>query len=408
MNESLLQKLKMVKLRDVGHVFLFLLALLPAFFYRLHRPHLWLVCESADEARDNGYWFFKYLRKQRPDVDAVYAVNPAAPEAARVRALGPTVPFGGFRHWVYYLAAEVNISSQKYGKPNAAVCYVLEVVLGILKNRRVFLQHGVILHDLPFLHRNKARYALFCCGAEPEYRFVREHFGYEPSAVCYTGLCRFDGLHGGETERDLLLILPTWRMALQRLHGETGQKAFLQSDYYRRWSELLQSPGLQELLERYDKRAVFVAHRNMQAYEACFTSAGDRVRVLPWAEADVASLIRRAGAVLTDYSSVQMDFGYQFKSVLCYQFDEEQFHREHLQRGYFDSLRNGFGPVCATQDELLGALEEQLRADFVMPPLYADRVRAFYPLNDDANSERTYLAIRRLLDESAPGREEKL
>ena len=43
-----------------------------------------------------------------------------------------------------------------------------------------------------------------------------------------------------------------------------------------------------------------------------------------------------------------------------------------------------------------------------MPPLYADRVRAFYPLNDDANSERTYLAIRRLLDESVPGREEKL
>ena len=64
MNESLLAKLKNVRLHDIGHIFLFLLALLPAAVLRRRRPHLWLVAETATEARDNGYWFFRYLRRE--------------------------------------------------------------------------------------------------------------------------------------------------------------------------------------------------------------------------------------------------------------------------------------------------------------------------------------------------------
>lgn len=37
------------------------------------------------------------------------------------------------------------------GKPNAAICYVLEVY-GILRNKRAFLQHGIITADLSFLY----------------------------------------------------------------------------------------------------------------------------------------------------------------------------------------------------------------------------------------------------------------
>lgn len=40
-----------------------------------------------------------------------------------------------------YLTAKVNISSQKGGKPNYAVCYLLEVY-GILRNSRVFYNMG--------------------------------------------------------------------------------------------------------------------------------------------------------------------------------------------------------------------------------------------------------------------------
>ena len=403
MNESLLQKLKKVKAGDLGHLFLFLLALLPAALYRRLHPHLWLVCEGGSEARDNGYWFFRYLRESQPQVDARYAIRTDAPEYARVAPLGKTVPFGSFRHWIWYLAAEANISSQKYGKPNAAVCYLLEVVLGWLKNTRIFLQHGVIKDDLPFLHCDKAKVAMFSCAALPEYEFVRDTFGYPPGVVRYVGLCRFDALYGAEPDRDLLLIVPTWRMYLERSVGEAGRKAFLESDYYRCWSALLRDGRLDALLAKYGKHAVFCTHRNMEAFEDCFSSDSERIRVLRWQDADVSALIRQAGALITDFSSIYMDFAYQKKPVLYYQFDTEQFRQGHLPKGYFDYERDGFGPVCPDEDSLLQAAEACFRDGCRMAPRYEDRVDRFYTIHDDKNCERTYRAVLDVLDREGRG-----
>ena len=398
MDEGLLRKLKMVRLRDLGHVFLFLCALLPAAFLRRKRPHLWLVCEGEREAQDNGYWFFRYLRREQPQVDAVYAVADDAPARERVAELGETVDYGSFRHWILYLAAEVNISSQKSGKPNAAVCYLLEVVLGWLKNRRVFLQHGVTQADLPFLYEKKARLSLFCCAARPEYDFIRSRFGYPEEAVKLLGFCRFDSLHGLEAEKELVLIVPTWRM---ELHRGRDKNAFLNSEYYRRFQSLLNSRELDELLGRFGKRAVFVAHRNMEQFEDAFTSEGRNIRVLRWRDADISGLIRRAGTLITDYSSVFMDFAYMKKPLLYYQFDTERYHRTHLAAGYFDYGRDGFGPVCASEEALLRELETLFEADCTMAPAYAGRVDAFFTLNDTKNSERTYHAICDMIREKA-------
>lgn len=399
MNESVFEKLKHVRLADVGHIFLFLFALLPALFYRRKRPHLWLVAETETEARDNGYWFFRYLRNEQRQVDAVYAIRPDAAEYPTVAALGPTVNFGSFRHWVYYLAAEVNISSQKYGKPNAAVCYLLEVVLGVLKNRRVFLQHGVIKDDLPFLHWDKSRFWMFCCAAKPEYEFVRNTFGYPPGVVRHVGLCRFDGLYDTNADASLVLIVPTWRMWLERNRGADARQAFLNSKYYREWNGLLHSEAFMALLERYDKRVVFCLHRNMQAYETLFTSGCNRIQAVRWQDADIGTLLKQAGTLITDYSSVYMDFAYMKKPLVYFQFDDEDFRKGHLPAGYFQYAEDGFGPVCREVGSLIGALDAIFGDGCRMADAYRARVDRFYPLHDDKNSERTYRTIVQMLNE---------
>ena len=138
---------KFVKPRDIAAIFTFLLALPVSWIYKRKRKNMWLVCERAAEARDNGYWFYKYMREQHPEQDCVYAIKRQSPDYEKVAAIGgEIIEFGSFKHWVYYLVAELNISSQKEGKPNAAVCYLLEVY-GIRKNKRVFLQHGIIKDD---------------------------------------------------------------------------------------------------------------------------------------------------------------------------------------------------------------------------------------------------------------------
>ena len=39
--------------------------------------HLWLVMERGFDARDNAYWFFRYLRQRQPQINACYEIAPA-------------------------------------------------------------------------------------------------------------------------------------------------------------------------------------------------------------------------------------------------------------------------------------------------------------------------------------------
>ena len=151
MEQTFWEKIKRVKIKDIFHIFKFLAAWVISRFLKGRHKDLWLFCDTENEARDNAYWLYKYVRENHPGQEAVYAINYNSPDFQRVSGLGQTVPYGSFQHWLYYLMASKNISSQKMGKPNAAICYLLEVY-GILKNTRVFLQHGIITANLTFLY----------------------------------------------------------------------------------------------------------------------------------------------------------------------------------------------------------------------------------------------------------------
>lgn len=395
MNESFIAKLKKVHLVDLLHLIICFLAIFPALLYRLKRRHLWLVCEWALEAQDNGYAFYKYLRTEQPQTDVVYAISSKSASYAKVARLGEVVEYGSMKHWIYYLAAEVNISSQKGGKPNTPVCYLLEVVFPILKNKRVFLQHGVTKDDVPFLHRDRANFWMFCCAAKPEYEFVKAQFGYLPDTIKHLGFCRFDSFYERvAVDKHLLLIFPTWRMWLERIDDV---KAFRESYYYKNWQKLLNSQAFDALLQKNDMRAVFCVHRNMMKYEHLFTTASSHIEIKAWNEADIAGLIKNACLMITDYSSTAMDFAYMEKPVIYYQFDKEEFRKRHLPSGYFEYERDGFGPVCRNNEEVIDDFRNIATIDFQMADVYKQRTKQFFTIRDNKNCERTYLAIREML-----------
>ena len=220
MNQSFFQKLQRVRLSDALSVVQFLLAAPIALVVRLFLKDLWVVCDDREQACDNGYFFFRYVRQQQPQQRILFAVRKSSPDYDRVRRLGAVVPYGSLRHWIAYLAASVNISSQKDGKPNAVLCYVLEVS-GLLRNRRAFLQHGIINNNLPYLYYKKTKMAFFTVSVKREYEYVKQVFGYPEGAVCQVGLCRYDTLVN-EADGETILLMPTWRQWIA--HETSGSK----------------------------------------------------------------------------------------------------------------------------------------------------------------------------------------
>ncbi len=391
-----LKKLGQINIRDIGHLFLFFLAILPAKRLRKKRPHLWLVCEYGQEARDNGYWFYRYVRLKHKEQDIVYAIEKNALDENKVVNLGETIPYGSFTHWVYYLAAEANISSHKGGKPNAAVCYLLEVY-GILKNKRVFLQHGITkdLAELFFYPNTKMR--LFICGAKPEYDYVCAKFGYPKGYVRYTGFARFDHLLKPHNIKKQVLLAPTWRRWLYRTssnpYENTGNN-FYDSDYVKTYREFLTDSKLERILEENDFELVFFPHRNMTSLFEEGIETGKHIHLMNWRMIDLQKLLMESACMITDYSSTAMDFAYMKKPLVYYQFDEERFRKEHFEEGYFHYERDGFGPVVKTKEDLLRYLEQMIQHPQSIAELYQERTAAFFPLRDRRNCERIYYAVK--------------
>ena len=83
---------------------------------------------------------------------------------------------------------------------------------GIIKGKKIFLQHGIIKDNLTYLYNNNVNLDLFVCSAKPEYEYVKNLYGYKDSVVQMLGLCRYDALYKNEQ--------PTKKFCLCRL-GDT-------------------------------------------------------------------------------------------------------------------------------------------------------------------------------------------
>ena len=65
--------------KDIFGIFKFLLILIPALLYKVYliltKKELWLICEMSEMARDNGYAFYKYMKKNHPEIYTYYAID---------------------------------------------------------------------------------------------------------------------------------------------------------------------------------------------------------------------------------------------------------------------------------------------------------------------------------------------
>lgn len=395
--ENLKEKFERVKIKDVLSIFVFIVAIPYAIYLKKKRPDMWLICEEYNEARDNGYWLYKYVREVHPEQDCVYAINKKSVDYSRIKNLGEVIQYGGYKHWAYYLAASRNISSQKGGKPNAALCYVLEVY-GILKNVRIFLQHGITINDVPWLHYKNTRMSLFVCGAKKEYECIKHTFGYPSNNVQYLGFARFDGLHDYQINKQQILVMPSWREWIATPTSKSIEldnvSKFTETEYYQKWNELLNSLEITEMLEEYNMNIVFYPHRNMQQYLQEFSTISDRVIIADWQKYDVQELLKESALLITDYSSISMDFGYMRKPMIYYQFDEAKFRKGQYQEGYFSYREDGFGPVCTKLHEVKEELEGYLSNALANRKEYEKREHDFFTFYDTNNCERNYEAIK--------------
>ena len=67
-------------MKKLIHIFVFLflftffLLLYPIAIFLFGKKY-WIVCERHNDARDNGYFFFKYLNENHPKINSIYLID---------------------------------------------------------------------------------------------------------------------------------------------------------------------------------------------------------------------------------------------------------------------------------------------------------------------------------------------
>ena len=391
------KKIKDVSAGDMLALFPMTVALLTSPLFKRKYRNTWLVCEEKNEARDNGYHFFKYLCKEQPQQDCYYAISPKCKDWNKIKQLGKAVPYGSIRHWILYFTARYNISSQKGGKPNAALCSFFELN-GLFHPCNVFLQHGITKDKNDWLMADRCRFSYFVTACASEDSFVRHAFGYDPATVHFTGFPRFDNLHDAKIVKNRIIIMPTWRKWLKSRseRNEELTDSISESGFMQKWLELLNSSELGSLIQNYGLEVIFYPHRGMQPFLQKFKIENKKVTLAAIEDYDMQELMKSAALMITDYSSVYFDMFYMKKPVIFYQFDEEEFRKYHYEEGWFDYHNNPFANSYDNYRDVLGELETYIKNGFQIPERFLEGHRREFLLYDRQNSERIYKDLRNL------------
>lgn len=350
---------------------------------------VWLVSERGNDARDNGYWFYRYLKEEHPEINSYYIIEKDSTDYARVQPYGNIIEYRSFQHYLLYFAAKYIIGTHVQPAAPDKMMYFHLARRHIRPNaKQVFLQHGITVNDMSWLDARYLYIDLFVCGGKKEYEHIKENYHHPEGVVKYLGFSRFDHLITSAKKEKIILVMPTWRGS----NYPSGQD-FLNTEYYKHFQSLLNNATLGKILEEHGYRMVFYPHVEMQKYLNDFTTSLGCVTIAGKEDFDVQELLMNCSMLITDYSSVFFDVAYLEKPILYYAFDEEEFHTYHYKEGYFKMSRDGFGAVCRDEDTLLNEIERCFSDKMQMQDIYKDRTRQFFELRDNRNCERIYDAI---------------
>ena len=384
-------KLSNINIHEIVSIIRFAIVLLPALTIRLIKRDIWLVSERKEQARDNGYCFYKYLRISHPEQKVYYLIDKRAKDYKKVESLGNAIQFDSWRHYLFFCVSKIHISAHVGGccPTNSPICRYLKP---ILKFKDIFLPHGVSYGVSEFCLAKYAKIDLFITSGRSEYENVLANYGYTKDQVVYTGFPRLDGWHNIHINPKQIVLMPTWRLYL----AQNQDTVFTDTTYYRAYRELINSVELAAFLREHKLKLVFYLHHEMRKYVDVFHTDSPDIEVVYRDETyDIQELLKESALLITDYSSVHFDFAYMGKPVLYYQFDREEFWQKQYTQSSFDASRDGFGPVAFVMEELIENLRQAYDSGFRLTGEYERRMMAFYELRDEHNCDRVYDEIIR-------------
>ena len=355
---------------------------------------IWLYTDRLDST-DNAFWQFRHDLEQSDGAARFYVCeSPDKLDGASKEERKHSIAFGSWRHKLLYLRANKIITS--FSQFSIIHPFSREAVK-VLPTRFevIYLQHGVLHAKLEFLyHKKNIPCDRMVISTDFERLNMVENYGFDVKELIETGMARYDFLSPERPPQRRILLSPSWR---QNLIGGLVQnkrqllcEAFLASRYFTETQAFLNSPRLAAFLEAHDLTLDFQSHPIFRDYDGLFLIESPRVHL------GGAPDLNPYLAMITDYSSIALDFVYLERPLLYFVPDYEDFlaGRTHSYKELHIPLEEAFGPLARTQNELMDALEELAEREFKPAEVYQERMREFFDCREAGHRKGLYEVLK--------------
>ncbi|MEH6958021.1 CDP-glycerol glycerophosphotransferase family protein, partial [Neobacillus drentensis] len=225
---------------------------------------------------------------------------------------------------------------------------------------------------------------LILASSTKEKKIIKQTLGYTDDEISITGLARFDNLHEIKAKKQIL-IMPTWRRSL----SNASKNEFQKSTYFKTYKNLMENEDFHKLIEDNNIQVKFYIHNQMQKYIDCFVNEHPNIEFLDKSNSIVSDLLKESALLITDYSSVSLDFLYMNKPVLLYQFDPENNHHVPSEEIKYRNI----GIIISYENELINKTEEIVNRNFKTEDEMLRNSKNIFKYRDNKNCERIFKAI---------------
>lgn len=372
------------------------------FIYSLtHKKTTWLFMDKEWSAGDNGENLYRYAVKHNSKDKLYFAINKKTEYYKNVKKYGhPIEPFND-KYKLIFLNSTYMISSRTEAAIRNPFGKNINLVKDLNHQHFIYLSHGTLFGDLSsMLNKIETNFSLYAVSSNCEYEnLLSKNYGFKNDEVKILGMARYDAYETNDVKK-VIAFLPTWRsnIAAHVIPGTTEREyntSFKTTEYFNFYQGLISDKRLLDAMQKFGYKGEFYVHPAFEKQAKDFT--GNDIISIGSSSANYEEILKKSSMMITDYSGVAFDFGYQRKPIVYSQFDSI-FTHDHTygEESYFDFENEGFGPVAHTIDETIDRIIEYLENDCKQSDIYKKHADAFFPYDDYKNCERIYNEILKI------------
>lgn len=368
-------------------------------WYYSHKNITLVYERKSQTAQENGYYFFKHCMSHRSGKrlrsKIYYIIDSSSPDYKNVEPYNKNVlPYMSFKHMVYLLGAKNLVYTHSKND-----CYIWRPNNSVIAERirfkkHLFLQHGVtsLKKVDDFYGKDKAGDTdIYIVSSKREQNIVNKYFGYSKGQTPITGLPRWDALRDKSYNSNEITLVPTTRDWLV----DVTRDKFLDSDFYAKYMELLNSAELKTTLAKYDLKLNFCIDEKYKEYFVNDKIDNSRINICVIGTIPLNEILMRSKLLITDYSSVSYDMIYMNKPVLFYQFDYEKF--VNSVGTYVNMDKDLIGDRSFTVIDLCNDINKMAESGFRLPYEYKLKRDNSFTYFDRNNSLRVIQELKKLM-----------